>query len=162
MRSTRIYRSPCHSGKGFLFRGVAALAIMVGTVAPARAANVSVQLALGAGHYAPTGAACAVSVPSGADGVAVLDAAVAQKCIISYHTVQFGSGTFVDCINEVCGDAATGFFLTYWALYWDGVAAPAGVDAFRAGTQGELGFSYVTWLNCALPPEVPNPSCDQF
>jgi hypothetical protein len=117
-----------------------------------------VTFGLGAAHYVPDGAVCTLSVPTGANGIAVLDAAVAKGCIASYHTQHTSLGDFVDCIDGVCGDTATGAYLTYWALYWDGTAASAGVDDFRAGTEHDLSFSYVTWVNCVSP----NPTCDQF
>src|SRR5688572_22547505 len=88
---------------------------------PARAADVEVAFGLAAGAYAPTGALCSVGVPAGADGVAVLDAAVEAGCILSYQAEthpQFGA--FVTCINEVCGAPAEALGITYWKFFVDG------------------------------------------
>lgn len=117
--------------------------VLAASSTPAHAAGVTVSLALSAGTYAPTGAACTVSVPAGADGIAVLDAAVAKACIVSYDTVTFsGFGTFVQCIDEVCGNAGTGTVGTYWNMYENGVSTAYGVDGFSADNGDELGFSY--------------------
>ncbi|MFN2614701.1 MAG: hypothetical protein ABR552_07805 [Actinomycetota bacterium] len=134
-----------------------AVIAVAATVAPAHASNVTVTLSVGAVKYGSTISDCALSVPAGADGVVVLDAAVAKGCISSYHVQHYTFGNFVDCIDGVCGDPSP-VFATYWGEYWDGSAASLGVDSFRAGTQHDLGFSYVTWVNCLEP----NPTCDQF
>lgn len=131
------------------------IAVSLGAV-PAHAAPVTVDFGLAAGAYAPTGAACQVSVPSGANGVVVLDAAVAKGCILSYDTTTFaGFGTFVRCVDEVCGEEASGFFLTYWKLYVNGRPATAGVDAFRATAGSSLVLSYTTWAGCLASDDDP-------
>jgi hypothetical protein len=121
-----------------------ALAAVALVAAPAHAdANVTVSLALSAGTYVPTGAACALSVPAGADGIAVLDAAVAAHCITSYDTQTFvGIGTYVSCIDSVCARTLTGNAGTYWEMTENGAATAYGVDGFTAGAGDVLGFDY--------------------
>jgi hypothetical protein len=122
----------------------AALATVAVTAAPAHAADVTVHFGLSAGTYAPTGAACTLTVPAGASGLQVLDAAVANLCINSYDTVTFDFGTFVSCIDEVCGQTtpAAG---TYWNMYENGVSTWYGVDGFSADAGDELSFAYTAW-----------------
>jgi hypothetical protein len=124
-------------------RLLAATAVaLAATALPAHASTTTVTFGLSAGAYAPTGAACPLTVPAGADGVAVLDAAVAAHCITSYHTVSFGSlGRFVDCIDDVCGEAL-GAAGTYWGMYENGAATAYGVDGFTADSGDELVFAY--------------------
>jgi imidazole glycerol phosphate synthase subunit HisF len=123
---------------------------------PAHAApTVVVSLAISAGTYAPTGAACSLVVEAGADGVAVLDAAVAAHCIVSYQAQTFpGFGTFVSCIDEVCGSALTGTTGTYWNMYENGVSTAYGADGFGADAGDELGFAYRAYCFEALCPSV--------
>lgn len=131
-----------------------AAAVAAAVATPAHAANVTVSLALSAGRHAPTGAACTLSVPAGADGVAVLDAAVAQGCLLSYDTVTYpGFGTFVTCLNEVCGHAGTGTVGTYWNMYENGASTWYGVDGFVADAGDELGFAYQAFcFEVVCPP----------
>ena len=136
-------------------RILVAAAAVVALATPAHAADVSVQFGLSAGTYAPTGVACTLSVPAGADGIAVLDAAVANLCIVSYHTVTFpGFGTFVDCINEVCGNAGTGSVGTYWNMYENGGSTAYGVDGFVANSGDELVFAYQVFCFATVCPPV--------
>ena len=123
------------------------LALAVTAVAfagvPAHAESaVTVNLALSAGTYAPTGAACALSVSAGADGLAVLDAAVAAHCITSYETQSFPFGTYVSCIDSVCASVLTGNAGTYWEMTENGAATAFGVDGFSADSGDVLGFDY--------------------
>jgi hypothetical protein len=133
-----------------------ALTAALATAAPAHAApTVTVSLAVSAGTYAPTGAACGLVVDAGADGVAVLDAAVAARCIVSYRTQTFpGFGTFVSCIDEVCGTALTGATGTYWNMSENGASTAYGVDGFSADAGDELGFAYRAYCFEALCPNV--------
>lgn len=143
MRST----PPHRFGGGFSIRGAtrlaAAAAIVVALVAsPASAAQVTVRFGLSVGAYAPTGAACPVKVPAGANGVTVLKAAKAKHCILSYQLQSYpGLGRFVRCINGLCGIDRP-IFLTYWAMYENGGYTPYGVDGFRANAGDELVFTY--------------------
>ena len=112
---------------------------------PAQAADVSVAFGLSAGTYAPA-AVCSLSVPPGADGVDVLDAARDAGCIESYETQDFPEfGAFVSCINRVCAQfvptpaASAG---TYWAFYVDGVASQTGVSFYEASEGSEVLFAY--------------------
>lgn len=123
---------------------------------PAQAANVTVEFGLAAGTHAPTGALCPVSVPAGADGVAVLDAAVEEGCIVSYDTVTDPTfGAYVTCIDEVCQAPAEAMTITYWKLFIDGAAATQGVSFYEAGAGDELVFSYTTWAGCLVDDEDP-------
>ena len=144
----RVRSKPPHRrGEGFSFRGasrlVAAAAITVALVAsPASAAQVTVKFALSVGVYAPTGAACPVKVPAGSNGVAVLKAAKAKHCIVSYRLQRYpGLGRFVRCINGLCGIDRP-VFLTYWAMYENRGYTPYGVDGFKANQGDELAFVY--------------------
>jgi hypothetical protein len=129
---------------------LAAGATTLGAAAPAHATTyVTVHFGLSAGTYAPTGVACSLTVPAASDGVAVLDAAVASHCIVSYHTVTYtGFGTFVDCIDEVCGQFLTGSAGTYWNMYENGTSTAYGVDGFAADSGDELVFAYQEYCFC--------------
>jgi imidazole glycerol phosphate synthase subunit HisF len=133
-----------------------ALTAAFATAAPAHATpTVLVSFAVSAGTYAPTGAACPLVVDAGADGVAVLDAAVAAHCIVSYRAQTFpGFGTFVSCIDEVCGTALTGTTGTYWNMYENGASTAYGADGFSAAAGDELGFAYQAYCFEALCPSV--------
>jgi hypothetical protein len=137
---------------------VAALAaVAAGSVAsPAHAlAPVHVTFGLSAGQYAPTGTACSLTVDGGADGLAVLDAAQAAHCIVSYRTVSFPDfGTFVTCIDEVCGQVATGASGTYWNMYDNGTSAAYGVDGFVADEGDELVFAYQAYCFEVVCPGI--------
>lgn len=133
-----------------------ALALAGAVAVPVHAADVTVTFGVSAGRYAPTGAACALSVPAGSDGVAVLDAAVARGCLVSYDTVTYpGFGTFVTCLNEVCGNDTTAGVGTYWNMYDNAVSTPYGVDGFTADPGDELVFTYRTYCFAAVcPPDL--------
>lgn len=154
MRASRI-ATPLPYGKGFsvpraiLVPAVLALAL---AFAPAHAANVTVTFGLSAGVHAATGTACPVSVPAGADGISVLDAAKAKGCIVSYHKQHYSGGDLVDCINEVCGAPPEAMYATYWSMYVDGKATIYGVNDFRAADGKDLAFVYTSWLPCAAHP----------
>ena len=135
---------------------LAAAALALAAAAPAHAANVTVTLSVSAARYARTGAACTLSVPAGANGIAVLDAAVAQGCLVSYDTVTYpGFGTFVTCLDQVCGNATAGSVGTYWNMYENGVSTGYGVDAFSAASGDDLGFAYKVYCFAAVcPPDL--------
>jgi hypothetical protein len=146
-------RSPFAVRQG-VFRSIIGVALVASAfaAAPAHAATVPVTFGISAVTYAPTAALCELSVPAGADGLVVLDAAVDAGCITSYHAqgpTQFGY--FVDCINEICGETATGMYLTYWGMYENGVTTTYGVSDFRAAAGDELTFAYTTWAGCVAP-----------
>jgi hypothetical protein len=134
---------------------VLAAVALAATAVPAHASDVTVSLAVSAGRYAPTGAACALSVPAGATGVDVLDAAVAQHCVTSYDTVTYpGFGTFLTCLDEVCGNGGTGTVGTYWNMYENGASTAYGVDGFSAADGDELGFAYQAFCFEVVCPPV--------
>lgn len=123
------------------------VAAMLGGAPPAAASDVSVVLtAAGPGPVTHSGGqaatACPLTVAENADGVAVLDAAVAAGCIGSYSTVTFGEfGRFLDCIDGVCagGDPA-GAGCWFWAMHENGLPTAYGVDGFRAADGDVLSF----------------------
>ena len=128
----------------------ATLATVAVTALPAHANDVTVTFGVSAGTYVPTSAACPLTVAAGANGVDVLEAAVAKGCITSYQTVAFEFGTFVSCIDDVCGQtvaappvASAG---TYWNMYENGVSTWYGVDGFSAEDGDELAFAYTGWI----------------
>jgi hypothetical protein len=132
-------------------------ALALGVATPARAASVSVSFGVSLVGYAPTGAACPLTVPAGSDGVAVLDAAVDAGCITSYRSHSSPPfGEFVDCIDEVCGAPAEAMFLTYWKYWLNGAPASSGVSFYSAEAGDELVFSYSTWAGCLAVPDDPN------
>lgn len=92
---------------------------------------------------------CTVSVASGADGLAVLDAATTAGCISGYETADFGWGEFVNCIDGVCGTDAT-----YWRMTENGAYTLYGVSDFVADAGDELGFSYTQWATCVAEPSL--------
>ena len=139
-----------------LFTRLAVAATALAALAtPAHAADVTVQFSVTVGAYAPTGAACTLTVPAGADGLAVLNAAVARACITSYDTQTFpGFGTFVTCINNVCGQPGNGTIGTYWNMYENGVSTSYGVDGFTSNAGDELAFAYRVFCFAAVCPPV--------
>lgn len=157
MRNASVMRTPRPSGEGsFVGRhvrrlGLAVLsaALIVGIVAPAHAANVTVLFSAmytrAAGAQQVPGALCPVSVPEGSDGVAVLSAAKTAGCIASYETLSFGFGRFVNCIGGVCGGEGPGGYW-YWGMHLQGVPTCYGVDDYRAANGDHLMFAYQTFV----------------
>ena len=86
---------------------------------------------------------CSVKVPAAANGVDVLSRAVRDGCIESYETSSFSGGTFLDCIDGICGTAGT-----YWRMTENGAMTSYGVDGFVAHPGDVLGFSYTIWAGC--------------
>ena len=132
----------------FLFAAALAAPLIPLAAAPARAATVTVDLQLSALTLNQAGAhtICPVQVAAGANGLAVLDAAKAAGCIVSY-TTAFG-GAFVDCINEVCSQylaasvAGARTAGTYWAMYLNGGYTTFGVADYTASNGDALLFDY--------------------
>lgn len=132
-----------------------ALASVALSVAPARASSVAITFGLSAGTDAPTGVLCPLSVPALSDGITVLEAAKAAGCIESYKTTSFGDGTYVKCINDVCGppESTAGdlwMVPTYWAIYENGAYSDVGVDGLRAHAGDEFVFAYEQWATCLV------------
>ncbi|HEX9696566.1 MAG TPA: hypothetical protein VGB64_09685 [Actinomycetota bacterium] len=128
----------------------------IGAGAPAHAATVTVAVRIAAGGHAAAIKDCpAVSVPAGANGGAVLTAAVAQGCIRSFQT--HSSGAYVTCIDPgatpVCeiGDGLVAF----WAVYEDGDVSETGISGFTAAQGKELAFAYTNFLACPTYPDCP-------
>jgi hypothetical protein len=86
---------------------------------------------------------CDVVVPAGSNGGALLDAAVAQGCILSWTADSFpGFGRYVTCMDHVvCGQVAT-----YWALYYNGGYSDVGIDALALQQGDTLGLDYTQWV----------------
>lgn len=124
----------------FLLVGLFALSV------PAQAAPTTVTLKVSLGKPSPasiTRAECTVNVETGADGIAVLEAAVAKRCILSYQLQTFGNGHFVSCIDQVCGVVAT-----YWAMRENSSYTDYGVDGFAAASGDVLWFAYEEFVTC--------------
>jgi hypothetical protein len=104
--------------------------------------NVSVTLDVGIeASIAPQVHQCTVSVPLGANGTVVLDAAIAAKCISSYHLQHYSFGDFVDCIDGVCGQDAI-VEGTFWAMFLNGACTSYGVTDYSAADGDVLSFEY--------------------
>ncbi len=125
---------------------LAAAAALAVVPAPAHAVNVTVGFGISVGTHLPTGQFCPVDVPAGANGLAVMDAAVAAGCIESYETEVYPFGAYVRCINRVCAAPPEALFLTYWHMYENGVSTSYGVSDFVASSGDQLVFAYTTWL----------------
>ena len=114
---------------------------------PANASTaVNVKLRISLASRTATKASCDLSIPAGANGIAVLDAAVSSGCISSYKTEDFGFGRYVSCIDEICEQLGT-----YWAMYENGAYTSYGISDFVADQNDELGFNYEQYLTCFLP-----------
>ena len=153
MRSTRI-SNPLPMGKGFSVGGVVVLAAILAVAAalPARAANVTVTLDVSFAEPLAhlEWARCDVSVAEGANGKTVLTKAVDAGCIGSWSGQDTQFGTYVVCIDEICGNDAL-----YWRMTVGGDLTDYGVDDFDAGQGDVLGFSYAQWLTCVPGPPLP-------
>ncbi|HVE91794.1 MAG TPA: hypothetical protein VNE62_05800 [Actinomycetota bacterium] len=133
---------------------VTALLLLAAFMAAPAHASSSVQMTVTASGPGPAthgsgkaAAVCAVSVADGADGVAVLDAAVDSGCLDSYRLSAFpGLGNFVDCVDSVCGGGdPLGAGCWYWAMHENGLPSEQGVDFFRASQGDVLSFAYTPW-----------------
>lgn len=119
---------------------------------PASAANSSITLAVvGTGPVTHgTGQAavkCDLAVPTGADGLAVLESAKASGCIQSYEVVEYpGFGFFLNCIDTVCGGAdPLPVACWYWALHLNGAPTEYGLDGYRAASGDVVTFLYAPY-----------------
>lgn len=134
---------------------VAALVGLAGLVqaAPSQAATTTtVHLHVDVAGAAPM-ADCDVTVPTGANGIAVLSAAKATGCIDGYTTrnhPQFG--VQVTCIEQVCQAPDEALNLTYWGIYLGDDYASTGVSGLSFPRDGrDLGFRYETWATYLVP-----------
>lgn len=112
--------------------------LLLSTVPAAGTATVHFSATL---LHTGTLADCDVSVPNGANGAAVLDAAVAQGCILSWSGTSYDFGTFVDCINYVCSAVAT-----FWEMSDAQGPTAYGIDLYSAQDGGVLAFDYTQWV----------------
>jgi hypothetical protein len=146
MRLARITRPPRPAGRGASVwaRRLAAVAVLAVAMAqgPASAAPVTVRFGISVGAPTPLSAFCPVRVPAGADGLAVLDAARARRCILSYRAEYYpGLGHYIRCIDGICAIDRP-VFLAYWAMFENGRYTSYGVDGFRANAGDRLVFVY--------------------
>jgi hypothetical protein len=113
---------------------------------PAAADTVTVHLDVDVATAVPM-ADCDVVVTSGANGLAVLDQAVADGCIDGYQTRTFtGLGEKVTCIDDVCETPDETLNALTWIVYVDGAQSELGVSSLSFPTHGTtLGFSYEAW-----------------
>ena len=172
MRRSRIAIIPLPLRKGLLFHGVlfrglaAALVIAAGfaTTGAHAAGNVGVTLRISTLTYANADKSCAVSVPAGSNGIAVLSAATASHCISGYTLQSFTGGHFLDCVDDGvngnrCGDPAPSY-LRYWAMRLQCTATAYGVDDYKAVAGDELTFSYeVSWAYGVPTPQADGRVC---
>lgn len=155
MRKVSVLRAPRHTdegsfvGRGFRRLGFAALsaALVIGLVAPAQAADVTVLVSAvytrNPGAQQVPGALCPVTVAEGSDGTVVLNAAKAAGCVSSFETRTFpGFGTFVDCISDVCGVEDPDGWYWYWGIHLNLAPTSYGVDGYRAKNADHLMFLY--------------------
>lgn len=137
----------------FMFLVMSVVVAAIGLAAPAAAIDdVTVTLEVAVLETVPftVPTRCDLEVPSGSDGIDVLEEALDEYCIVSYDTVDFGGelGEFVTCINELCGQSICVDGCTagsFWALLVDGMAAEVGVSNMSFTDGAVLGFDYDTW-----------------
>ena len=115
---------------------------------------VTVNFGLRAGSWwvSDTSAACQLSVVLDADGVEVLDAAVAKGCIASYETETWNwhpsRPIWVRCINDVCNrrdhlPSSSSSSSSTWE-------SSEPLSHFRAVNDSELVVSYITEVDDGL------------
>lgn len=93
-------------------------------------------------------AACDVQVPAGADASVVLDAALAQGCILEWSAGSFpGLGRYVTSIDHVSEQTGT-----YWSFLVDGSFADYGIDLYAAHEGSTVRFAYDQYATFLLPP----------
>ena len=79
---------------------------------------------------------CAIVVPAGVDGRAVLRAAFDAFCVSQYATASSGGGTRVRCLQGVCET-----HVTSWTQRHDGSLA-TGLEGFVAAEGSVLSLTY--------------------
>jgi hypothetical protein len=133
---------------------------------PARAAgSAPVTLRIASYTYALADEECSVTVAQGANGAAVLSAAVSKGCIRGFTAHQTSLGNYLDCIDDGrngnrCGDPYP-TFLRFWAMRENCTVTDYGIDGFSAAPGDELSFTYETVATLFVPafkPENP-PNC---
>jgi hypothetical protein len=160
MRKSRIAIAPLPNGKGFSVSrraaSVLALALVFAPVSGRAATNVPVTLRTATLAYANADVVCQVSVPSGSDGLAVLNAAIAKNCVKAYEITTFGQGKFLQCLDDGingnrCGDPGPGY-LRYWAFREDcNYVQDHGLEGFVATPNKELSLTYEISYAFAVP-----------
>lgn len=134
--------------------------LLIPALSAGAAGDVSMTLRVSNPTYLANTKACPVQVPAGANGIAVLDAAKATGCISSYVLVTYSIGSFVQCIDGVCGDPAP-TYLRYWAMRTDTLDLPGGrrlceptsygVDSYSASAGAELSFTFESYASGVAP-----------
>jgi len=85
---------------------------------------------------------CTVSVPASANGGDVLDAAVADGCLLEWSAGEFeGYGRYVTSVDYI-----TETVPTYWALYDNGAYSDVGIDFMTFDNGDVLGLDYTQWV----------------
>lgn len=136
-----------HHSKKILVSVAAVAALAVGAWAMPSSASTIVNATLRVSHYQYSNVVkdCAVSVPEGSSGIAVLSAAVSSGCISSYVAVETSFGNYISCIDGLCEQA-----VLYWAMRENCQFTDYGVDDFHADEGDELSFTYETWAAFAV------------
>jgi hypothetical protein len=151
--------------KARLMVAISMMGIVGAFATPAHAATVAVTLKIAQYDYVAGTVSCDVSVGQGAGGLAVLDAARAKGCIVSYKTQLFGEAHFVSCIDdgtvgEECADPAP-TYARYWDMRVNCTVTMYGVDDYKAHAGDELSFTYETYPTSLVTasPEHPPTDC---
>lgn len=127
----------------FILGAAVAAALVPVSIAPAHADGVSLVVE-----------GCSVQVPSGANGFAALDTAIATGCptVSSYSQ----SGGFLDCMNGLCGQSVLSppsypvYAGTYWGFYVNGQYSMVGLGDYSASNGDVLLFDYEAYAFPAI------------
>lgn len=116
------------------------------------AADVTVLLKVSAGTYLAPGEVCPVHVAAGSDGNVVLDAAVKAGCITSWSGTRYSFGTFLDCVDGLCGHNAGEAAAplqdsdgTYWETSYGTHTASCALECYQATDLDVFGVTYQDW-----------------
>ncbi len=124
-----------------LLASLAILALMSAPATATESATVTLDVDLNGTDYK----VCHVAVAPGANGGAVLDAAVASGCLLEWNHDSFdGFGRYVTSIDYIASA-----FATYWALYEDGQYANVGIDGMSFADGDTLRLNYEQWVVAA-------------
>jgi hypothetical protein len=90
---------------------------------------------------------CSVQVPSGADGGAVLDAAVDKGCIAGWDYQEFDGARFVTSIDRLRAPGLTCLAFAagvcdWWQFHVNGEPAGYGIDGYEASDGDENRWLY--------------------
>ena len=120
--------------------GIALLSLAL--LSPLSAATETVAVTLDVTLSSLDYKSCDVALPVGSTAHDALDQAVEDGCISSWSGTHYdGIGTFVDCIDGVCGAVAT-----FWAFSVDDAFSDKGIDDVVVADGTTLGFDYQQWV----------------